>query len=260
MKLITTLYCLALLTPHLLQADFSIKKITSWVMGTKESTFFEEHPLEDNSTVIIEINSGTIHFKSWSLPKVAIEGLKAANQKDLENITIETLVLPHQLSIKTMNNPKGSSADFQLIVPVHTNIIAKTQYGSIKIKKVEGSLQLSTENGSIDIQNAANNVQAVSSGPIVSTFSSLPPHSSLSLKSLKGAVSITLPTTTHASFKATTLYNSIISQHFITLNQITMLLNKQTWDRFKKDISGQLGNGGNSTITISAYNGITILK
>jgi DUF4097 and DUF4098 domain-containing protein YvlB len=237
----------------------SFKGLTSWVTGTKELTYFQELPLEDNKTVTIENNVGTLLIKSWSLPKVAIEAIKTAPEKDINNLEIETLTFPNQLSIRTLNKTKNGYVDYQIMVPVHTNIVIKMHNGSVKIKNVEGIIQASMHNGPIDIQGAVTSTQLVTSGPITVTFSSLPLQSCISLKSLKSHVNVTFPLNTHASLKAATTYNSIISQHFITLKPITLTLNKQTWENFKKQISGNLGNGG-AFIDISAYNGISILQ
>lgn len=252
------LLCFVSFSHHSLYS-ISFKGFTSWITGTKEATFFQEHPLGNNNTVIIENNTGTLLIKSWSLDKVAIEAVKAAPEKDLDSIEIETMAFPNQLSIRTTYKAQTGHVDYQLIVPTHTNIIVKMQTGSVKIKNVEGIIQVSMLNGPVDIQGAANSTQLVTAGPINITFSSLPLHSAVSLKSLKSNVIATFPVTTHSSVKATTTYNSIISQHFITLKPITITLNKQTWENFKKQIHGTIGNGG-ASLDISAYNGISLLQ
>jgi hypothetical protein len=253
----TIIFFIAALTQPVYGISF--KKVSSWITGAKETTFFQEHPIEDKSTVTVENYTGTIVIKSWSLPKVAIEAIKSAPEKDLDTLDIKTISFPNHLSIKTTNKIKSGYVNYQLIVPVHTNLIVKTEYGSIKIKNVEGTIQATTDNGSIDIQGAAQSIQACASGSIASSFSRLPLQSCVSLKSLKNAVNITLPTNSHATIKAFTTYNAIISQHFLTLKPITVTLNKQTWDTLKRQITGTIGNGG-ASIDISAHNGIRFLQ
>lgn len=251
-------YLILLLLPCITQqayAEFSLKGITSWITGTQEATFFQEYPLT-NGTLFIENDTGSITIKSWSLPKVAIEALKKASEKNLNSVEIETMQVNNQVSVRTLNTVNNGTVHYQLMVPVNTHIIVKAQNCTVKTKNLSGTQQISTL-GAIDIQGATNNVHAITSGAINAEFLSLPLQGSVSLKSLKSSVSLILPPKTNAHLKAVTLYNTIISQHVITLNPITMLLNKKSWDRCKKEINGIIGKGG-ASLDISASSGIHI--
>lgn len=250
---------IALCITTVTNAEFSFKSLTQWATGSKEQTFFEEHVLENKSTLFIENSVGSLSIKSWSLNKIAIEAIKNATEKDLPAMEINTLLREKHLSIISLNKTKQGTIDYQIIVPVTTNIIAKTDYGSIKIKNVHGNIQATTNKGSIDIQGAANNVCALSSGSVTINYSSLPLHGSHSLKSNKNAVTISFPVTIDATIKANTRYNSIVSEHFITLDSITTLLNKHTWENFKHHVHGKIGTGS-TFFDISAHTGITILQ
>ncbi len=236
--------------------DFSLKGITSWIKGAKEETFFKEIPFDSQGTVVLENESGTVLIKSWSFPKVAIEALKRAPGKELSSLDIETSLIANQLIVRSLNSSKNGSIDYQLIVPTNTNIVINGKDCSIKTKNISGIHQITTNN-SIDIQGACNSIHALTAGAISIGFSNLPSYAAISLKSIKSSVALTLPTQCHASIKATTQYNSIISHHLVTLKPITLLLNKQSWDQLKKTINGIIGIGG-PLIDISAYNGITI--
>lgn len=236
--------------------DFTFKGLTSWIKGAQEETFFKEIPFETDGTLILENDCGTITVKSWSFPKVAIEALKKAPPKELPLLDIETSIVSDQLVIRSLNTSKNGSIHYQLIVPTNTNIICKGKDCTIKTKNISG-MQNITTNDSIDVQGACNSIQAQSLGAISIGFSNLPPHASISLKSIKNSIALTLPTLTNASLNATTLYNSIISRQSITLNPTTLVLNKQSWDQLKKSINGIVGMGG-ALIEMSAYNGITI--
>lgn len=247
-----------ILPPHTLYSEFSFKGITSWIIGNKEATFFEEHPFENNGTLVIENNSGTIAIKSWSLPKIAIKAVKKASEKDLPTLEIDTIINNNQISIITTNKSKNGYVDYELIVPTTTNVIVKAENCSVKTKNVTGTHKISTQS-SIDIQGAANSIHALAAGPITIAFSQLPLTSTFNLKSIKSSVTLTMPNTSNATMRAITTYNTILSQHFITLKPITTILNKQTWERFKREISGTLGNGG-AFFDISAYSGISLLQ
>lgn len=223
--------------------------------GDTRINIFQEYPLA-NGTLFIENDTGSITIKSWSLPKVALEALKKAPEKDINAIDIETMLINNQVSVRTIAPSNNGTVHYQLMVPATTHIIVKAQNCSIKTKNISGVQQLSTL-GSIDIQGATNSVHAITPAAINAEFLSIPLHGSLSLKSLKNSVTITLPLETNATLKAITTYNNVTSQHLITLNPITMILNKQNWDRCKREVNGTLGKGG-ASLDISAYNGITI--
>lgn len=236
--------------------DFTLKGLTSWIKGTKEETFFKEIPFDSNGTLILENDSGTIIIKSWSFPKIAIEAVKKAPTKELSLLDIETSLISNQLLVRSLNSSKSGSIDFQLIVPTTTNIIFNGKDCSVKTKNISGTHQITTHN-SIDIQGASNSIHALTSGTISVGFSTVPSHTTASLKSTKGSIVLTLPMHCNASLKATTHYNTIISNRLITLNPITLQLNKQSWDQLKKTINGAVGIGG-PLIDMSAYSGITI--
>ena len=88
-------------------------------------------------------------------------------------------------------------------------------------------------------------------------FSTLPLESLVHITSTKSNVVIALPSQINATLTAKTEFNMINSEHFIMLNPMTILLNKQTWNRLQKEVYGMIGNGG-TQIVLTAYNGVTI--
>ncbi len=247
-------------TQYITCFDFSLKGISSWVSGNKEEVFLKEAYFDFDGTVFLENDAaGSLIVKSWSLPKVAIEAVKKAPEKELESIIINTQLTQNKVSISstkqiTQKNDKHS-IDYRLIVPYKANLVIKNK-GFIKIKNVEGNIKASSENA-IDIRGAVGSINLQAHDAATVNFSALPLESIVHVTSTKSSVTVALPSLINATLTAKTEFNMINSEHFIMLNPMTVLLNKQTWNKLQKEVYGLIGNGG-TQIQLTAYNGITI--
>lgn len=242
--------------------DFSLKSITAWVTGNTKERFLREGNFDYDGTVLVHNISGSITIKTWNLPKIAIEATKKAAEKDMKNILIDMQLTTHKASINATLAPSALkntkyTVDYRLIIPQHANIILTTQSGSIKIKNVGGATKAITHHGSIEIKGAINSIDAAATNAVSVKYNSLPLNSFVNLASSKGFITLSLPRHCNATLNAKTEFNIITSEHFITLNPITLLLNKQTWNNLQRHVSGIIGNGG-TPLSLTAYNGVTI--
>jgi len=241
--------------------DFSLKGISSWISGTKEEIFLKESYFDFDGTVFVDNDAGSVIVKSWSLPKIAIEAIKKAPEKEIDAIIINTTMNTNKVfinaEIKKNSTTKDAkySIDYRLIVPFKANLNIKSK-GPIKIKNVEGSIKAFSEN-SIDIRGAVGKLTTESHGSTSLAFSPLPLESSVHSMSTKSSISVALPSMINATLTAKTECNMITSDHFIMLNPMTVLLNKQTWQKLQREVYGIIGNGG-TQLVLTAYNGIDI--
>ena len=137
--------------------------------------------------------------------------------------------------------------------------VSVKQQGCIKIKKVEGAVVAKTYQGDINIHGTVESVTAKTTyGTIKIKVKELPATSSLFLEAFKGYVELTLPHLINANLTARTAQGTVTSTVPITTTPQTIVLNKESWARFKKEALGTLGQGG-APITIEATKGnITI--
>ena len=142
------------------------------------------------------------------------------------------------------------------MVPFKTNVVIKNK-GPVKIKNIEGNISATSLENSLTIRGAVGNVTARAQGEVNISFLSLPLDTTINATSLKNSIMLALPKDIHANVYAKTAYNMVHSDHYIMLNPITVLLNKHTWNRLQREITGMIGNGG-AHIFLNAYNGITI--
>ena len=237
--------------------DFTLKGISAWITGIKEEPVVKESFFDFGGTIILENNQGNVVIKTWSLPKIALEAIKKAPEKDLATITIDVALRnDKEATITSSSKSTKSSIDYHLMVPFNTNVIIKNK-GHIKIKNVEGNITATSAESYLIIRGAVKNVSARAYSDVSISFLSLPLDTTINATSTKSSVTVALPKNIHANVYAKTVHHSIHSDHYLTLNPITILLNKQTWNRLQREIAGIIGNGG-AHIFINAYNGITL--
>lgn len=260
-KIIVTAYLVFFCTTmqYITCFDFSFKGIAAWVTGTTQEIFLKDSYFDFDGTVLLENEHGLVTVKSWSLPKIAIEAVIKSPEKDIETIQIIPHITNNKVTINaTKKNiaPHKCSIDYHLIVPYKANLMIKNK-GNIRIKNVEGNIKAISEN-SISIRGAVGSLYVQTPANVQVAFATLPLESIVTLASTKGSILLSLPLLSNATIAAKTEFNVISSDHFITLNPMTVVLNKQTWNKVQKEVHGAIGNGG-TKVNLSAHNGISII-
>jgi len=223
---------------------------------------------------------------------------KKENTQDIE-IDVENQLAANKIAIKTKykNEKSTGIVDYELIVPNNITVNLNTKKGDIKIKRVQGKIKASSDKGDIKILDAKGSIRAhaqqgniaisqsvgnidaktkygnisilqsskslhatTHTGAIKVDCKKIPSIGSVYLTSNSGNISLSLPSKTNADIKAQTHRGLLTCEHFITLKPQSVLLNKKTWDRFKREVDGTIGTG-ESVIKISSNSGnIKILK
>lgn len=246
-----------------IQATTIVKEISSWctsvkhwITGTQEISFITEKKFNPHGTIVIENIEGSLNIKGWNLDKIALEATKEGDAVQINQITIDTHFTADHAVIKTcFTAPKiKGCVNYQLLVPHHCSVKASTK-GSLKIKRIYGQIHAQTaKSGTIEIYDAMQSVIAKSSEAITIRFKTIPLNSTIILESLSKDILCYLPPSTHADLWALARSGVITSDLYICLKPQTILLNPQTWQNFKQEIRGTLGNGG-STIKINSEKG-----
>lgn len=253
------LFCL--LTPsYHMRAEFSLK---SWFYRNKADTFNKEFIFSPQGTVVIENIQGPILVKTWNSDKVAITAIIEAKEEDLPLIKIDTSIQSDQAIIKTKYPDQSklkAIVRYTLMIPETCKLKVITQQGDIKIKQVKGSIVAETP-GLIDIQEAESSVNAQTTyGQLHVHYKRLPLSSMVSLSSTSGAITLTLPTSTHAYLQADTEHGTITTEQEITLKSRTIRLDSQAWKLFRREVRGTIGNGGSKIKIISKSGTIKLLE
>jgi hypothetical protein len=243
-------------------AFFSIKDVSSWMFGYKQETLHKEILFDSEGILVVENQSGSIYIKTWALPKIALQAIKTAREKDLDHIIINTIVEKHSISFKTWYEDKKikGEVDYYIRIPAHLPIKLSTKAGCIKVKNSKGTIEAKVDSGSIEIQQAENNLFLKNnSGSIIASMKELVPSMHLILEA-SGLIQLLLPKDVHADICAKAPYGSITSDHYITIKPVTTKLNQQTWANFKKEIQATLGGGGAEISLRSTHGSIKITE
>ncbi len=217
----------------------------------------KEYAIQPECTVEITNQEGGITLKTWSQRKILIEAVKKGSPEQLQHTTVGIKVTDHTITITTRctGSEQPAHVDYTIMLPEQASATIKTDKGPIKIKHMLGSIDAFSQNGSIEICDAVQTVVAKThKGSIKVKQKSFSQPYALFLEALQGSIDLFLPIDSNADLQAQTLSGSVTSELPVTLHACTVKLNKDTWDRLKREVHGTLGTGG-APITIEVNRG-----
>lgn len=231
---------------------------------TEKEAINKEYPMNEKCTITVHNTEGSITIKAWPQNKLLIEAQKKGTAEDQKNTTISAKATGNEASIITRipEQQKSSMVDYVLMVPEQANLKITQTSGPIKIRGVQGSVDISiVEQGLLEVIDSSKTVTATTNaGDIIVQQKKFGQPHSLFLKTDRGNITLSIPRETKASFHAKTLTGSIISDHPVTAT-FTSKLNKEAWERMKKEVEGSLGGlDGGAPITLEATKGMITLK
>jgi hypothetical protein len=186
---------------------------------------------------------GVVKVKGWTNKEsVSIKVTQKGSAEALDNtvVTINKDKLPRELfcTVSRKDDEKSvAHVTIEAQVPFNCDLTVHSQKGLIKTKHLSRAQSLHADDGNIEV--------------VLNKFSV---ESSLFVHSKKGSVSLEAPKKVQAQVAASTLRGVITSELFITLQPQTTLLDKDYWQRIKKEVNGFLGDGG-APITLEAEYG-----
>lgn len=244
--------------------SFSPTKFISRLWNKSEQEVMnKDYPINPKSTIDISNVEGDITIKVWNQNKLVVEAIKKGTAEEVSSTTVnvKSQASHTYISTKVSADKPNAITNYTLMVPETVNVKANiSSSGSIKIKQVRGSIDASTNEGSIEITDSTNTVVAkTGDGTIKIKQKYFNEPNSIFVETIKGPIYLYLPREIQANLHARTLQGTITSEQAITFYPQTMKLNKETWDRIKKEVHGTLGNGG-SPITLEATRGNIIIE
>lgn len=217
------------------------------VMGEKfreelHKTFSFDH----NGTIEVANVNGRIRIQSWDRPEVSVSAVKTADkQADLEAVKIEieskrdTLVIqakyPASSATWFKSHHNSARVDFDLNVPREAVLKRITNVnGTIDIERFEGPVTASTVNGSLRVTGlAADASLSTVNGGLDVAFASFNKVGSISLETVNGNTSLTIPKDADVTIRVTTVNGKVSADKLIQLNKKSS----------KRDYEGIIGSG-----------------
>ncbi len=216
--------------------------------------FHQTYPLDKQGKVQLENVNGNVRIGTWDREEIKVEAIKRAEkQEHLDEVKIEVDAKADRIRIKTKhpdskskrNKNNSTSVDYTLTVPEHSRLDRiSTVNGGIEIEKVNGDVEARSVNGNVAAVGLAGHVElSTVNGSVKANFAEL--KKSVSLKSVNGSVTVSLPTEANAKVSANTL-NGGISSDFA--------LQSKKHFPIGQNLDGKLGEGG-PAIELSTVNG-----
>lgn len=239
---------------------FSWSSLISWLPFTSyQEVETQEFPCDAQPLITLTNQRGEIKVTTWSQPKIVVQSTKQASSESLlAEITqaIENKPEEHSLSIATMFPSEGTtSLDYSLVVPRESNLTIVAGQGSIKIKEPAGVIRATTEQGDVKITDPVGNTSVITDeGSVTIHLKEFPETASLFITIGTGTVTIKTLASLQAKLIAKTPEGSVTSDLPVTLEPRTMLLTKENWKEFARDVQGTL-NSGTAPITIAVQKG-----
>jgi DUF4097 and DUF4098 domain-containing protein YvlB len=216
--------------------------------------FHQTYPLDQTGRVRLENVNGNVRVLTWDREEVKVEAIKRARkQEHLDEAKIEIDAGADRIRIKTRfpdsktrrSNSNSTSVDYTLTVPRQSRLDGvRTVNGGIEIEHVRGDVEAGSVNGAVTATGLSGEVQlSTVNGSVRASFSQL--TKAVSLKSVNGGVTISLPPDANAVLSANTLNGGISSDFTLPVKKHFPV---------GRNLDGKLGQGG-PDIDLSTVNG-----
>lgn len=223
--------------------------------------FHQTYPINANGRVSIENINGEVRIKVWDRAAVQVDAVKRAYKKErLAEATIEVNASPETVRIRTeypdqnqnyrsderkYDNP--AIVDYVLTIPRKGTVdSAELINGSLTIEGVEGNVKASSINGHLTASGLMGEAKlSTINGPLEAVFSHLEESKGIYLQSVNGPLTLTIPSDSNASVRASTVHGGITNDFGLSVRH---------GEYVGHDLDGQIGNGG-ARIKLGNVNG-----
>ncbi len=214
--------------------------------------FHHTYSLSASGQVSLDNVNGDVHITGWSRNQVKVDAVKTVwSGTSLNDVKIEVDSTPDSIHIETKYphawfGDAHWRVDYTIMVPKHATIDkVGSVNGGVDIEDIGGGVKASSVNGRINARDISGGIDlSAVNGTIGTIFSSPDVSQPVSLKTVNGPISLSLPPDTNANLSASTL-NGRISCDFPM---------KSNAGYVGHSLEGTLGKGG-SDIHLKTVNG-----
>lgn len=180
------------------------------------------YPLAPDGRVVLENVNGSVRFKAWDRAEIELHAVKQANkQADLEAVKIEVESKPDQIKIRTQypkpasgwfkSKQNSTTVDYVVTVPRKATLARISNVnGSIEIQGLRGQVNASTVNGRLTASGLAGDASlSTVNGALEAEFEEFASARSVSLSTVNGKASVTLPRNADVTISADTVNGEI---------------------------------------------------
>jgi len=184
------------------------------------------YPLSASGIVSLENINGDVHIRAWDRNEVRIAAVKTASTKGLLNearVTVDSTA--NSITIRTRFDGTGStnpgSVEFNLMVPRHAHLREiKAINGAVDIEGVSGEVNASSVNGPVRAAKITGDVRlSTVNGRLEASFDCLSDAKLISMNSVNGAISLSIPYDAGVEFNARNVVGGIDNDFGIPVSQ-----------------------------------------
>jgi DUF4097 and DUF4098 domain-containing protein YvlB len=224
--------------------------------------FHQTYPLSADGRVSLENINGSVRISAWDRNEVKVDAVKRAyTQERLTEAKIEVTANAASIHIKTdypdrnlnftsdeygrRNNP--ALVEYTLTVPRGARLDSiELINGGLEITGVAGDVRASSINGRVTARGLIGEARlSTINGRLDAVFDRLDQAKPISLSSVNGSVSLTLPSDSSAELKANTVHGGISNDFGLPVRRGKYV---------GRDLAGRLGQGG-TRVKLSNVNG-----
>lgn len=222
-------------------------------------------PLAADGRISLENISGTVKITAWDRNEVQLDAVKRAGTRErLDEAKIGIVSDTNSLDLSTEypernyrfdKDDRGSniaSVDYTLTVPRGARLDGiEMVSGDLLIEGLTGDVKASLVSGNATARGLSGEARlSTVSGRLDATFNRLDASKAISLGSVSGSVTMTIPSDSNAQLRANTVSGSITNDFGLPVRR---------GEYVGRDLSGTLGSGG-PRIKLSNVSGAIVLR
>ena len=227
--------------------------ITTAASAKVTEKFAQTYPLDAQGSIRLENINGSVEIIAWDKAEVSLEAEKVAkNEEGLKRMNLKISSTPQRLTIKTEYEKlwkfwdnMNAEVHYKLMVPAGASLDKISVINSsIHVTDLKGSVKVEAVNGSIDARGLAGPGEFETvNGPIKVAYASLAARPEISLDTVNGSSTLTLPADAAFELDADTVNGNIRCDFPITLEKSG-----------RHELNGTV-NGGGAKVELESVNG-----
>ena len=221
--------------------------------------FHQTYPLAADGSVSLSNINGDVRVVAWDRNEVKVDAVKRAYMQErlreakirvdagASHIDIETEYPEYRWSGRHEHWENPASIEYTLTVPRGARVDQISLVnGGLNIEGLSGAVQASSVNGRVVARGLTGAVNlSVVNGKLEATLDRLNESGTVSLTSVNGPLTVTIPSDSNATVRANTVHGSINNDFNLPVRE---------GEYVGRDLEGRLGQGG-ARVRLSNVNG-----
>jgi len=212
--------------------------------------FHQTYKLGGSGQVSLDNVNGSVTITAWDRNEVKVDAVKRARtQEHLDAVKIDVKTGSGRIEIRTKypenNKNNSTSVDYTLTVPEDSQLSRiNTVNGGVEIERVRGDVEANSVNGQVTAKGLMGKTElSTVNGSVKAALNEV--RRPVSLRSVNGSVSVSLPANVNADISADALNGGITCDFDIKATRNFPIGQK---------LDGKLGSGG-PLVKLSTVNG-----